>query len=199
MVLWLETNLPALPCPPLCADSFPFKWINKKWKEGFFGEQGVACRGVGWGWGTRAGACGRQLKGFFCQTGCPPWFTPDLPPAPPLPCSAVTAMATSHSRWAVVMSRNAGFVDQVRRLPACRQPASGIEGPQRSYPAARSSFINAACPVCCRRRRRLCRSAWSWTSSTPPRASTGAGTRATASPAAQPRPTSQPWCSGVCV
>jgi hypothetical protein len=23
-------------------------------------------------------------------------------------------MATSHSRWAVVMSRNAGFVDQVR-------------------------------------------------------------------------------------
>ena len=28
--------------------------------------------------------------------------------------AAVTAMATSHSRWAVVMSRNAGFVDQVR-------------------------------------------------------------------------------------
>ena len=44
------------------SDSFPFKWINKKWKEGFF----------------------------------------------------VTAMATSHTRWAVVMSRNAGFVDQVR-------------------------------------------------------------------------------------
>ena len=26
----------------------------------------------------------------------------------------VTSMATSHTRWAVVMSRNAGFVDQVR-------------------------------------------------------------------------------------
>ena len=43
------------------SDSFPFKWINKKWKEGFY----------------------------------------------------VTSMATSHTRWAVVMSRNAGFVDQV--------------------------------------------------------------------------------------
>ncbi|GAB4816588.1 hypothetical protein N2152v2_003634 [Parachlorella kessleri] len=28
----------------------------------------------------------------------------------------VTAMATSHTRWAVVMSRNAGFVDQVRGM-----------------------------------------------------------------------------------
>jgi hypothetical protein len=42
------------------SDSFPFKWINKKWKEGFY----------------------------------------------------VTSMATSGTRWAVVMSRNAGFVDQ---------------------------------------------------------------------------------------
>ena len=33
----------------------------------------------------------------------------------------VTSMATSHTRWAVVMSRNAGFVDQVRvrRLCSC--------------------------------------------------------------------------------
>ena len=55
--------LPRLrPSSCLPADSFPFKWINKKWKEGFF----------------------------------------------------VTAMSTSHSRWAVVMSRNAGFVDQAR-------------------------------------------------------------------------------------
>lgn len=46
---------------PQVSDSFPFKWINKKWKEGFY----------------------------------------------------VTSMATSHTRWAVVMSRNAGFVDQV--------------------------------------------------------------------------------------
>ena len=43
------------------SDSFPFKWINKKWKEGFY----------------------------------------------------VTSMATSHTRWAVVMSRNAGYIDQV--------------------------------------------------------------------------------------
>lgn len=48
--------------PVQVSDSFPFKWINKKWKEGFY----------------------------------------------------VTSMATSHTRWAVVMSRNAGFVDQVR-------------------------------------------------------------------------------------
>lgn len=43
------------------SDSFPFKWINKKWREGFY----------------------------------------------------VTAMATAGSRWGVVMSRNAGFTDQV--------------------------------------------------------------------------------------
>jgi hypothetical protein len=34
----------------------------------------------------------------------------------------VTSMATSHTRWAVVMSRNAGFVDQVR----WRSAASGV-------------------------------------------------------------------------
>lgn len=43
------------------SDSFPFKWINKKWREGFY----------------------------------------------------VTSMATAGSRWGVVMSRNAGFSDQV--------------------------------------------------------------------------------------
>lgn len=43
------------------SESFPFKWINKKWKEGFH----------------------------------------------------VTSMATSGSRWGVVMSRGAGFSDQV--------------------------------------------------------------------------------------
>lgn len=43
------------------SDSFPFKWINKKWREGFH----------------------------------------------------VTSMATAGSRWGVVMSRNAGFSDQV--------------------------------------------------------------------------------------
>lgn len=43
------------------SESFPFKWISKKWKEGFH----------------------------------------------------VTSMATAGSRWAVVMSRNSGFNDQV--------------------------------------------------------------------------------------
>lgn len=43
------------------SDSFPFKWISKKWREGFH----------------------------------------------------VTSMATAGSRWGVVMSRNAGFTDQV--------------------------------------------------------------------------------------
>lgn len=43
------------------SESFPFKWINKKWKEGFY----------------------------------------------------VTSMTTAGTRWAVVMSRNAGFSDQV--------------------------------------------------------------------------------------
>lgn len=46
------------------SDSFPFKWINKKWKEGFY----------------------------------------------------VTSMTTSDTRWAVVMSRSAGFVDQCVEL-----------------------------------------------------------------------------------
>jgi hypothetical protein len=44
------------------SESFPFKWINKKWKEGFH----------------------------------------------------VTSMTTAACRWGVVMSRNAGFSDQVR-------------------------------------------------------------------------------------
>jgi len=55
------------------SDSFPFKWINKKWKEGFY----------------------------------------------------VTAMATSHTRWAVVMSRNAGFIDQCVELDF-QYPSEGI-------------------------------------------------------------------------
>ncbi|XP_042382743.1 casein kinase 1-like protein HD16 isoform X1 [Zingiber officinale] len=55
------------------SESFPFKWINKKWKEGFF----------------------------------------------------VTAMATAGSRWAVVMSRNAGFSDQVVELDFL-YPSEGI-------------------------------------------------------------------------
>ena len=63
--------------PPLLllqvSDSFPFKWINKKWKEGFY----------------------------------------------------VTSMATSHTRWAVVMSRNAGFVDQCVELDF-QYPSEGI-------------------------------------------------------------------------
>lgn len=58
---------------PQVSDSFPFKWINKKWKEGFY----------------------------------------------------VTSMATSHTRWAVVMSRNAGYIDQVLfcRPGSCPLPA----------------------------------------------------------------------------
>jgi hypothetical protein len=44
------------------SDAFPFKWINKKWKEGFY----------------------------------------------------VTSMATAGSCWGVVMSRNAGYSNQVR-------------------------------------------------------------------------------------
>ncbi|KAJ1385816.1 Serine/threonine-protein kinase, active site [Sesbania bispinosa] len=46
------------------SDSFPFKWINKKWREGF----------------------------------------------------QVTSMATAGSRWGIVMSRNAGFSNQVVEL-----------------------------------------------------------------------------------
>ncbi|GJM94850.1 hypothetical protein PR202_ga11532 [Eleusine coracana subsp. coracana] len=55
------------------SDSFPYKWINKKWKEGFY----------------------------------------------------VTAMATAGSRWAVVMSRNAGFIEQVVELDFL-YPSEGI-------------------------------------------------------------------------
>ena len=47
------------------SDTFPYKWINKKWRDCFY----------------------------------------------------VTSMATAGSRWAVVMSRNAGFSDQVAFFP----------------------------------------------------------------------------------
>ena len=55
------------------SDSFPFQWINKKWKEGLF----------------------------------------------------ATSMSTSGGRWAVVMSRNAGFVDQCVELDF-QYPSEGI-------------------------------------------------------------------------
>ncbi|KAG6480055.1 hypothetical protein ZIOFF_063532 [Zingiber officinale] len=55
------------------SESFPFKWISKKWKEGFH----------------------------------------------------VTSMATAGSRWGIVMSRNAGFNDQVVELDFL-YPSEGI-------------------------------------------------------------------------
>jgi hypothetical protein len=78
------------------SDSFPFKWINKKWKEGFY----------------------------------------------------VTSMATSHTRWAVVMSRNAGFVDQCVELDF-QYPSEGIhrrwdaggERPLRALYVRGQSFV----------------------------------------------------------
>ncbi|RDY00970.1 Casein kinase 1-like protein HD16, partial [Mucuna pruriens] len=55
------------------SESFPFKWINKKWREGFY----------------------------------------------------VTAMATAGTRWAIVMSCRAGFLDQVVELDFL-YPSEGI-------------------------------------------------------------------------
>ncbi|KAB1218513.1 Casein kinase I isoform delta-like [Morella rubra] len=55
------------------SESFPYKWINKKWREGFY----------------------------------------------------VTAMATSGSKWGIVMSRGAGFSDQVVELDFL-YPSEGI-------------------------------------------------------------------------
>lgn len=81
---------------PLClqvSDSFPFKWINKKWKEGFY----------------------------------------------------VTSMATSHTRWAVVMSRNAGFIDQCVELDF-QYPSEGIH---RRWDAGTDPepFLNSTVPL----------------------------------------------------
>lgn len=56
-----NTGTPYLQQSYKVSESFPFKWINKKWREGFY----------------------------------------------------VTAMATSGTRWAIVVSRGAGFSDQV--------------------------------------------------------------------------------------
>ena len=79
------------------SDSFPFKWINKKWKEGFY----------------------------------------------------VTSMATSHTRWAVVMSRNAGFIDQCVELDF-QYPSEGIhrrwDAGGGVLPAPPQSCRDWACP-----------------------------------------------------
>ena len=72
------------------SDSFPFKWINKKWKEGFY----------------------------------------------------VTSMATSHTRWAVVMSRNAGFIDQCVELDF-QYPSEGIH--RRWDAGSKCSVSTLAC------------------------------------------------------
>ena len=58
----LTIKLLCVPGTQYTQQSFPFKWINKKWREGFY----------------------------------------------------VTSMASAGSRWGVVMSRNAGFTDQVQ-------------------------------------------------------------------------------------
>ena len=73
------------------SDSFPFKWINKKWKEGFF----------------------------------------------------VTSMATSHTRWAVVMSRNAGFIDQCVELDF-QYPSEGIH---RRWDAGSKCLLTVGLPL----------------------------------------------------
>ena len=68
------------------SESFPFKWINKKWREGFY----------------------------------------------------VTAMATAGTRWAIVMSRGAGFSDQV----------CGMQHLMTNFAAADELVISELC-VCC--------------------------------------------------
>lgn len=143
-VLWVLLGC----CCPQVSDSFPFKWINKKWKEGFY----------------------------------------------------VTSMATSHTRWAVVMSRNAGFVDQVRllRVCVCRQHTAWLHlavllsaavlaavTVGSSKPLTDLLLLTAAASL---------HSVWSWTSSTPLRASTAAGTPASASRPAPPPRTRAPLC-----
>ena len=114
------------------SDSFPFKWINKKWREGFY----------------------------------------------------VTSMATAGSRWAVVMSRNAGFTDQVRQglfggaqsmaVPAGDRCFAGVAVTRRSESSCLRVY---PCPVLSLPLIRW----WSWTSCILVRASTGAGTWATVS------------------
>lgn len=82
------------------SDSFPFKWINKKWKEGFY----------------------------------------------------VTSMATSGTRWAVVMSRNAGFIDQCVELDF-QYPSEGIHRRWDAGASERSQHSALQCTpiqsLCC--------------------------------------------------
>lgn len=97
------------------SDSFPFKWINKKWREGFY----------------------------------------------------VTSMATAGSRWGVVMSRNAGFSDQVYNVWC---PSDSLSNKVWTASLQQSSFSDASVF-------RL----WSWTSCILVKASTDGGTVDTAS------------------
>ena len=99
------------------SDSFPFKWINKKWREGFY----------------------------------------------------VTSMATAGSRWGVVMSRNAGFSDQVCNV-SCPSDSDSQLNEVWTGSLQRSSFSDASVF-------RL----WSWTSCILVKASTDGGTVDTAS------------------
>ena len=85
---WDYSNITPNHCMQV-SDSFPFKWINKKWKEGFY----------------------------------------------------VTSMATSHTRWAVVMSRNAGYIDQCVELDF-QYPSEGIH---RRWDAGAGRPSVAAC------------------------------------------------------
>jgi hypothetical protein len=155
------------------SDSFPFKWINKKWKEGFY----------------------------------------------------VTSMATSHNRWAVVMSRNAGFVDQCVELdfqyPSEVQQLDGLDcccpvddlcnraihigvlpTPESGVATSRGTkcvlspvVVHLICAPLPSQRCSGAAGGGLLTRVLACRASTGAGTQASASPHAPPPPTRAPSSS----
>jgi len=95
----------------LCPQFLPKEWIMAKWEEGFY-VTGVA--------GSSNGSCLVVMskgtlytqQSYKVSDSFPfKWINKKWKEG-----FHVTSMATSHTRWAVIVSRNAGFVDQCVEL-----------------------------------------------------------------------------------
>lgn len=104
----------------LTAQFLPKEWIMEKWEEGFYI---TAMAGSNSGWSLVAMSKGTPYtqQSYKVSDSFPfKWINKKWKEG-----FHVTSMATSHLRWAVVMSRNAGFIDQCVELDF-QYPSEGI-------------------------------------------------------------------------
>ncbi len=99
----------------LCAAFLPKEWIMEKWEEGFY-ITAMAGSMSGSSLVVMSKGTAYTQQSYKVSDSFPfKWINKKWKEG-----FYVTSMSTSHTRWAVVMSRNAGFVDQVRGVSAAK-------------------------------------------------------------------------------